>query len=174
MTEKTTNPQKSINRREMLKKGALAAGGAITAAAFLDGKWLKPIVKTGVLPVHAQASMCAEYDFTPVFTYQLNGNIAFVGTGIVFELGVNVVPVPPNGPITYKILQTVGVTLTPTGVNLTSNLVNGHAKFDGSYSVIDPLPGGYITVEWTLGGCCYTQNYSYNPPNNIDGANLEF
>jgi len=56
LTDKTSNSQKSINRREMLKKGALAAGGAITAAAFLDGKWLKPIVKTGVLPVHAQAS----------------------------------------------------------------------------------------------------------------------
>ena len=59
MTDKTSNSQKPIKRREMLKKGALAAGGAITAAAFLDGKWLKPVVKTGVLPVHAQASVVA-------------------------------------------------------------------------------------------------------------------
>ncbi len=56
MTDKTSNSQKPINRREMLKKGALATGVAITAAAFLDGKWVKPIVKTGILPVHAQAS----------------------------------------------------------------------------------------------------------------------
>ena len=59
LTEKTSNSHKPINRREMLKKGALAASGAITAAAFLDGKWLKPVVKTGVLPVHAQASVVA-------------------------------------------------------------------------------------------------------------------
>ena len=59
MTDKTSNSQKPIKRREMLKKGALATGVAITAAAFLDGKWLKPVVKTGVLPVHAQASVVA-------------------------------------------------------------------------------------------------------------------
>ena len=56
MEEKTSNTPKQINRRKMLK-GVLAAGGAITAAAFLDGKWLKPVVKTGILPVHAQASV---------------------------------------------------------------------------------------------------------------------
>jgi hypothetical protein len=33
-----------------------AAGGGITAAAFLPAKWVKPIVNSGVLPVHAQAS----------------------------------------------------------------------------------------------------------------------
>jgi len=157
MTDKTSNSQKSINRREMLKKGALAAGGAITAAAFLDGKWVKPIVKTGVLPVHAQASACAEYIFTPVYLYEANGALAF-------ELGVNVVPVPPDGPISYEILETVGVTLTPTGVNLTSNLVDGHADFTGHYTVGPAGPGATITIEWTLGGCTYTQTYGYNPP----------
>lgn len=56
MEEKTSNTPEQINRRKMLK-GVLAVGGAITAAAFLDGKWLKPVVKTGILPVHAQASI---------------------------------------------------------------------------------------------------------------------
>lgn len=56
MEEKTSNSPKQINRRKMLK-GVLAVSGAITAAAFLDGKWLKPVVKTGILPVHAQASV---------------------------------------------------------------------------------------------------------------------
>ncbi len=56
MEEKTSNTPEQINRRKMLK-GGLAVGWAITAAAFLDGKWLKPVVKTGILPVHAQASI---------------------------------------------------------------------------------------------------------------------
>ena len=149
MTEKTTNPQKSINRREMLKKGALAAGGAITAAAFLDGKWLKPIVKTGVLPVHAQASMCAEYDFTPQFN----------NVDHEFSLGVDVVPVPPNGPISYEITGT-NITLTPNLVDPKSgNLSGGHADFPGSYIWSFTGPNPSITIKWGYGGCYYTQTY---------------
>jgi hypothetical protein len=47
--------QKMISRRDALKI-ALAAGGGITAAAFLPQKWTNPVVKSGVLPVHAQTS----------------------------------------------------------------------------------------------------------------------
>ena len=38
-------------------KTMLAASGAITASAFLPGKWLKPVVQSGALPVHASASV---------------------------------------------------------------------------------------------------------------------
>jgi len=44
-----------LNRRELLKVLA-AAGGGLAAAAFLPGKWLKPVVEAGVLPAHAQAT----------------------------------------------------------------------------------------------------------------------
>jgi len=47
--------KQSITRRDLLKVLA-AAGGGITAAAFLPAQWVKPIVNSGVLPVHAQAS----------------------------------------------------------------------------------------------------------------------
>jgi hypothetical protein len=44
-----------LSRRELLK--VLAAGsGALAAAAFLPGKWVRPVVSSGVLPAHAQAS----------------------------------------------------------------------------------------------------------------------
>ena len=49
----------SLNRREILKVLA-AAGGGLTAAAFLPGKWLKPVIESGVLPAHAQASCILE------------------------------------------------------------------------------------------------------------------
>ena len=47
--------KQSMTRRELLK-AALAAGTGLTAAAFLPEKWLKPMVQSGVLPVHAQTS----------------------------------------------------------------------------------------------------------------------
>ena len=45
----------SINRRDLLKALG-AAGGALAAAAFLPGKWAKPVVEAGVMPAHAQSS----------------------------------------------------------------------------------------------------------------------
>ena len=44
-----------ITRNQFLKI-LVAGGGASAVAAFLPGKWLKPIVKVGVLPVHAQST----------------------------------------------------------------------------------------------------------------------
>lgn len=51
--EEYRSPQ--VTRSQFLK--ILVAGGTATAvAAFLPGKWAKPLVKVGVLPVHAQSS----------------------------------------------------------------------------------------------------------------------
>jgi hypothetical protein len=44
-----------MTRRDLLK-AIVAGSGGIVAAGFLPEKWLKPVVKSGVLPVHAQAS----------------------------------------------------------------------------------------------------------------------
>ncbi len=60
-----------LNRRQVLK-GIIAAGGAITVASFLPGKWLKPVVKVGVLPVHAQLSLMG-----------ISGNISSGGSPVV-------------------------------------------------------------------------------------------
>ena len=59
-TEKT---RKSIERRDALKVLA-ATGVGLTTATLLPGKWDKPAMQTGVLPVHAQSSVCnAEIEF---------------------------------------------------------------------------------------------------------------
>ncbi|MBN1148033.1 MAG: twin-arginine translocation signal domain-containing protein [Anaerolineales bacterium] len=52
---KATPEETNLSRRELLKALA-AAGGALGAAAFLPGKWAKPLVEAGVLPAHAQAT----------------------------------------------------------------------------------------------------------------------
>lgn len=153
MTDKTSHSQKPINRREMLKKGALATGAAITAAAFLDGKWLKPIVKTGILPVHAQASVCAQYTFTPYFVWEWD-------SGSVWNLGVTVAPIGPNGPISYEIMGFTGITITPgVGSSGGATLIGGTADFAQNYTFGAPGPGATVTIKWNYEGCDYTQTY---------------
>lgn len=44
-----------ITRRTLLK-AIIAGSSGIVASAFLPEKWVKPVVSSGVLPVHAQAS----------------------------------------------------------------------------------------------------------------------
>lgn len=44
-----------ISRRNALKT-LLATAGGLGAAAFLPSRWVKPVVESGVLPVHAQSS----------------------------------------------------------------------------------------------------------------------
>jgi hypothetical protein len=64
MTEPST-PQyqpAGLNRREVLK-ALMASGGALAVAAFLPSKWGKPMVEAGVLPAHAQGSICIELTF---------------------------------------------------------------------------------------------------------------
>jgi hypothetical protein len=60
---KSSTREQELSRREVLK--ALAAiGGAAAASSFLPEKWVKPVVETGVLPAHAQSSVCS-----PPFTF---------------------------------------------------------------------------------------------------------
>lgn len=103
MTDKKKYPnenhaQKSINRREMIKKGALAAGGALGAAAFLDGKWVKPVVKSGVLPVHAQATVFSCNEFIDIIEFF--DDITNLHFRLVPKEGVN----PSGDPIHFEIL----------------------------------------------------------------------
>lgn len=49
--------QEWMASRRRLLKTLIVTGGAVAASTLLPGKWVKPIVEVGVLPVHAQASM---------------------------------------------------------------------------------------------------------------------
>ena len=66
-----------LSRRELLK--VLAAGSsALAVAAFLPGKWIRPVVSSGVLPAHAQASneppVIFSLDVDPIFGRQAHPN----------------------------------------------------------------------------------------------------
>ena len=53
-----------ISRGEAIKALA-AAGGALTAGAFLPARWTRPLVESGVLPAHAQASCLYVLSYNP-------------------------------------------------------------------------------------------------------------
>jgi len=159
---------KSIDRRKMLKT-ALAAGGAITAAAFLEGKWLKPVVKTGILPVHAQ-STCPFVFFYPG-TEDLNPD-EDSGTGLLFAVGAmdHVSSTPPagpgdlldvSGPISFSILGYTGFTslapLTGQSGTMTNGLWTGSPIETFAYA--GATDDATVTVRWVLNGCVYTFTY---------------
>ncbi len=47
--------EKKLDRRDVLK-ALIAGSSAVAASVFLPAKWIKPVVKMGVLPAHAQVS----------------------------------------------------------------------------------------------------------------------
>lgn len=98
-----------ISRRELLK-AIIAGGGGIIATGFLPEKWLKPVVKSGVLPVHAQASAPEP---TPIPDQNYVEGYGRLGDGIIFaEAFVSAVPfvypeVVTNVQNSYKLASPV-------------------------------------------------------------------
>jgi len=176
--------EKQMDRRKMLKT-TLAAGGAITAAAFLEGKWLKPVVKSGVLPAHAQAT-CPFIFFFP-FTEDNNQN-DISGTGDLLFVGAlpyetNFLPnlndiLPINGPISFLITGYTGFTsLTPAGP-FSGQMVDGVWQANPAeifpaittpiqtFTYVNVLDTATVTARWTFNGCTYSFTYDigWAPP----------
>ncbi len=53
-SDKHSQEVENPGRRQLLK--LLAAGGVVTAASLLPSRWSSPVVKSGVLPAHAQVT----------------------------------------------------------------------------------------------------------------------
>ena len=128
------NQSHDMNRRDLLKVLA-AAGGGMAAAAFLPGKWLKPVVEAGVLPAHAQATE----------------------TLTIAKLDVNLSQVPPrqsNSCFSYHYFGSVDylddlckVTVDPTQlVGSCPTLTNWSVDYDPN-----PCDG---TFEFEFNACC--------------------
>jgi hypothetical protein len=115
--------QKNLSRRQALK-AILAATGGIGLSAFLPSEWLKPVVKTGVLPVHAQTSIVPDCSgFKTGFHYYTHDLYGYAW----FELGGS-----GTLPTSYEIVG------TPTlGGSLTSQVTGttpGKIYASGTYS----------------------------------------
>jgi len=139
--------QQRISRRAMLK-GILAAGGALGASAFLPEKWLKPMIKTGVLPVHAQTSI--NYMITAFQGPGYLGAYVYIQASGVTESNDPQVSLPtcPGTPVngvtvTASVVQNNG----SVHISITSDnpQVTGNDGSDGWVDfTVDPGDGGKL------------------------------
>jgi hypothetical protein len=116
-------PHSPITRRELLK-AILAAGGGLTASAMLPAKWLKPVVKSGVLPVHAQTSIQGRIVLFPPQTgfgdgtYTLSIMVVVTSELNSFsvstdQVGSSFLPGIPGVKVTFDYEQVVGTVTNP-------------------------------------------------------------
>jgi hypothetical protein len=125
--------QKPISRRTLIK-ALLASGAGVTAASFVPGKWLKPLVTTGVLPVHAQSSLNSGIDGT---VYDESRSNPLAGVVVTASLTTTGLPGQGSGLKLASPAARVGSS-TSTGIN--------------GYYILPLVPGSYfVTMEY--GGC---------------------
>jgi hypothetical protein len=147
---------KPITRRTFIK--TLSAGaGASTIIAFMPSHWLKPVVRTGVLPVHAATSAAcytlsaqlfqASFSLTSVTLY--SGLLDPAPTGITGKTLVSMSAVF-NGDLVVTTIEGSASVTDNTGA-LTFSL-DGIARINFTGTV---QPTSQITVTFTLNGTCW-------------------
>ena len=129
--------KQSITRRDLLKT-ALAAGGGLTAVAFLPEKWVKPVVQSGVLPVHAAASGTGSIHGIITFGFNSNRSLAYGGGSTGGSKNISELGYP-----TYY-----GATITATAG---SARFSGGVDEGGTFTINGVLPGTY-TLGWEFTG----------------------
>ena len=142
MHEQKSPESSPINRRELLKALG-AAGGALAAAAFLPGKWTKPVVDAGVMPAHAQASNLTIFSLSiqPRFGLAKPGGADWEGT---FSYSDPLGEVDMNSRL-YSTLQPCGTVLDngETLLAADASLLPGSDGFAGTIHM-------YIAINCTL------------------------
>jgi len=158
-----------LTRRQALKY-ILAASGGLTAAAFLPAQWLKPIVQSGVLPVHARASVAGYYvtndSMGTVGIRALvgsgvdNGSTRHLASPVKDESGLDLIQSLPN--ILLTVTHTAAnVPWTKEPVNPAPRLTGGTPGEITDITTYGPPYGPYpiqygAKFTWPVGGVDYT------------------
>ena len=136
--------KKTITRRTLLKS-ILAGGTVVGASAFLPEKWVKPLVESGVLPVHAQVSVTngsISGTIQNVTASSMDGGITYASFGNQ----------RPRNPQAHPVDgQTINLYIgeTAAGEPFKTTLTDA----TGYYEFLDLAPGTY-TVCWQDTGQC--------------------
>ena len=133
-----SQPEKdqSLSRRELLK--ALAAtAGATAAAAFLPANWVKPVIKAGVLPAHAQGTL--QYDLLcDLFLGEQNVSNQSIPAGdVVITCRAQVQP--PTAGVGINIYYTYSLPAPGVGSLNVTTLADGSCQ-----ALIAHLSGGFL------------------------------
>lgn len=143
----SSNRKARISRRNLLKATA-AAGGGLAASMFLPGKWVKPAIRVGVLPVHAQTS-------NPTQTlYQIVDSTAEqeTGDGCFLSLGVTISPAD-DGIQMQVVINDLEDNRTET---ITATTVAGVATFDTSNPICTGARTTTVTFSFVDAALCST------------------
>jgi hypothetical protein len=141
-----------ITRRNALKLLA-ATSGALLGSAMLPAKWLKPVVETGVLPVHAQASVAlsiAGLEAAQEYRFDGTGHHFIVNFAYTDTLG------EVDGTWTLNASWTVTGTMACDGMALSA--LGATVSGGGS--------SGIINFDWYNNTCIFGQ------PAHTDIANI--
>ncbi len=159
---------KTVSRRDLLK-GALATGGAIAASTLLPEKWIKPLIRGGVLPAHAQTSLPtatpgATNTSVPPATDTPAPTSTATATNTPTSTPTNTptpTPTPTQAPAfeisasteDYFCADGIGIALTATVISPNGGSVNGiNMKADVTYGFITSpglLPAADVTLNAT-------------------------
>jgi hypothetical protein len=146
-------PQYPIHRRALLKT-LIAVGGGLTAATFLPARWTKPLVKSGVLPVHAQTS--AAYYLTAGYSNVDAARRLEVTNIYAFVSSTPILSSPARGADTSWINGVPNITV-----------VLDYTKDTAFPVACDTLPETMITdtVDPNIGSIWFTNPFfTYNEP----------
>ena len=125
--EPQSEKDQSLSRRELLK--ALAAtAGATAAAAFLPGSWVKPVVKAGVLPAHAQGTMQYELDCDIFLGEQNISNQSIPAGNLIINLRAQVQP--PTAGVGINFYYTYQLPAPGVGSLNSTTLSDGSCQVD--------------------------------------------
>ena len=159
---------KNVTRRNLLRALTIA-GGAVAATQVLPKRWIRPVVDSVEIPVHAQASG----SFTLGFSSPTSGATLPAGA-----YSFTVTTTPPTSGVT------IGMTTThPTIVRFTapgfvpgSGVTNGSGQYTANYWLVNqntlrqgtsnhsqPVPVD-LTASANSGAVTYTVNFNYQPP----------
>ncbi len=136
------NRQKLQMSRRTLLKIIAAAGGSMAASAMLPGKWVKPVMRAGVLPVHAQTSspVAAPYRIVDSTAEQEPQDGCFLNLSVTISpaddgIEMQVVILDPADERTETITAT-----TIAGVaTFTSQMCTGASTTTVTFSFVNPV-----------------------------------
>jgi hypothetical protein len=133
-----------ISRRELLK--ALAAlGGAVAASSLLPEKWSQPQVGIGVLPAHAQSSLC-------IPPYSIDRCTIALPTNEILTTSAWITPACPGVQMALGIVIRINVEAQPESETQTVQGLYTDSAGKATFTMSVPLPGApkSIYAVWSF------------------------
>jgi hypothetical protein len=150
VTERGLINRQILSRREVLKALGII-GGAAAASTLLPEKWVRPLVEAGVVPAHAQSSICSSpmrfsgcSDGQALWIPEPELSLAIESLGIVSPPCVGV-------PLSFSFVlkDNAGITVYSSGpyLFLTSNFGDADANVRVLFSHMTGIPYAFF-AHW--------------------------